>query len=65
MCRETFCDHVVCKIPLLARALGLKAEPMHYAAARPSARDDRVSCIQVIMLHLMRVTSVVFSSNPG
>ena len=32
----------VCKIPLHARALGLKA----YAAARPSARDDRVSCIQ-------------------
>ena len=30
--------NVVCKIPLLARALGLKA-----ATARPSARDDRVS----------------------
>ena len=29
----------VCKIPLLVRALGLKA-------ARPSARGDRVSCIQ-------------------
>ena len=28
---------IVCKIPLLARAL---------AAARPSARDDRVYCIQ-------------------
>ena len=27
----------VCKIPLLARALGLKAE---------RARDDRISCIQ-------------------
>ena len=33
----------VCKIPLLARALGLKAK-----AGRPSAaRDDRVSCIQL------------------
>ena len=30
------CLKVVCKIPLLARALGLKAE-----------RDDRISCIKV------------------
>ena len=51
---------ILCKIPLLARALDLKAEPLLYArylcsrdalglkaSGRPSAaRDDRVYCIQ-------------------
>ena len=35
---------LVCKIPLLARALGLKAEQSSRQAKR--ARDVRVSCIQ-------------------
>ena len=35
------CQNLVCKIPLLARALGLKAK---------RARDDRVSCIQAKIL---------------
>ena len=33
---------LVCKIPLLARALGLKAK---------RARDDRVSCTQIRLSH--------------
>ena len=33
------CDFLICKLTLLARALGLKAK---------RTRDDMVSCIQVI-----------------
>ena len=36
------CHDLVCKIPLLARALGLKAEQQPPG----QARDDTVSCIQ-------------------
>ena len=36
-CQRPDTRYLVCKIPLLARALGLKAK---------RARDDRVSCIQ-------------------
>ena len=39
-------ESLVCKIPLLARALGLKAK---------RARDDRVSCIQLNHLTWRRV----------
>ena len=42
---------VVCKIPLLARAFGLKTEQsLAFLAKR--ARDDRVFCIQGLRLQL-------------
>ena len=48
--------YVVCKIHLLARA------PTRHSAARPSARDDRVSFIQNVWLYVyisLTVDSIV------
>ena len=39
--------NLVCKIPLLARALGLKAK---------RARDDRVSCIQCLIINFLKLS---------
>ena len=41
---------IVCKIPSLARALGLKAE-QNYAAARPSARATIVYLVYKVINH--------------